>query len=55
MNVSNKNSKITSAASKYEYISYELIWKKDYVFYVLNQWTKKFTFISIALFSTSCL
>ena len=31
MNVSNKNSKITSAASKYEYISYELIWKKDYL------------------------
>lgn len=53
MNVSNENSKIVLAASRYEYIHYEFIWKKkDYVFYVFEPMGFNFIFISIAKFST---
>lgn len=56
MNVSNKNSKITSAASKYEYIPYELVWKKRLCILCIEPMDKEiFTFISIALVSTYCL
>ena len=37
MNVSNKNNKIVLPSSKYEYICYEFIWKKDYS--ILCIWT----------------
>lgn len=39
MNVSNENSKVVLAASRYEYIHYEFIWKKKIMYSMyLNQW-----------------